>query len=60
MKTNEIKSMAMKLNLDVRNMDKVQMVRSIQEAEGNDKCFNSGIKDCPRKDCLWYNDCIKK
>jgi hypothetical protein len=60
MKTYEIKTIAMKLNLDVRNLDRTGTIRAIQEAEGNDKCFKTDVKDCPRKECLWYEDCMKK
>lgn len=46
-------------DLGVRNYSKLakaDLIRAIQEKEGNAACFQS-IYDCWQFDCLWRPDC---
>ncbi len=46
-------------DLGVRNYSKLakpDLIRAIQEKEGNAPCFQS-IYDCWQFDCLWRPDC---
>ena len=36
---------------------KVDLVRSIQTAEGNTPCYATGVVDCPYLDCCFRDDC---
>lgn len=58
MKTAEIKEIAKQHGIKVGQMKKADIVRAIQQAEGNEACFASG-KDgvCGQLDCLWREDC---
>jgi len=58
MKINEIKEIAKKLNLKPGRANKVELIRSIQQAEGNLTCFNSNsANECGQQNCLWREDC---
>jgi len=57
MLVKEIKEMAKALNVPVGKKRKTELIRAIQEAEGNATCFDSGLINCGLKDCLWYSDC---
>ena len=46
-------------DLGVKNyskMSKVDLIRAIQEKEGNIPCYQN-IYDCGQADCLWRPDC---
>ena len=47
MKINEIKEIARHNNLKTGRANKVELVRSIQQAEGNLPCFNSNSAAIP-------------
>ena len=38
-------------------MTKKELVRSIQKAEGNTPCFDTGVMACPYTDCCFRDDC---
>ena len=58
MKINEIKEIARHNNLKTGRANKVELVRSIQQAEGNLPCFNSNSANaCGQFNCLWREDC---
>jgi hypothetical protein len=38
-------------------MDKKNLVRSIQEKEGNTPCFKTGLPFCNQYNCCWRSDC---
>ncbi len=40
-------------------VDLVNLVRSIQRAEGNIDCYRRGRQQCDRRDCAWRNHCLK-
>ena len=37
---------------------KQELIRSIQEMQGEDPCFQSGKEFCDRYDCGWRHDCM--
>ncbi len=46
-------------DLKVKNygkMNKEQLIRAIQSAEGNSDCYGK-IQDCGQLDCCWREDC---
>lgn len=58
MKLEEIKAIARKHNITPGRARKVDLVRAIQRAEGNQPCFASGIAaECGQGVCLWREDC---
>jgi hypothetical protein len=58
MKVQEIKEIAQKLEVPARKMTKAELVRAIQNKEGNEQCFDTGnALKCGQQDCLWREDC---
>lgn len=42
----------------VSRLRKAELVRAIQEDEGNYPCFGTAEGYCDRKDCIWRGDCL--
>ena len=40
-------------------VDLVNLVRSIQRAEGNIDCYRRGWQQCDRMSCFWRHHCLK-
>ena len=40
-------------------VDLVNLVRSIQRAEGNIDCYRRGRQECDRMSCVWRAHCLK-
>jgi hypothetical protein len=58
MKLEEIKEMAKQHNIKVGKLKKAELVRAIQDAEGNEICFETGTADnCGQDACLWREVC---
>ena len=58
MTVKEIQNIASKLGLKVGKMKKADLVLSIQTAEGNTPCFQTGsANSCGQDNCLWKADC---
>jgi ABC-type transporter Mla MlaB component len=58
MKNDEIKEIAKRHNIKVGKAKKSDLVRAIQQAEGNLPCFDSNSSDqCGQDACLWRGDC---
>jgi hypothetical protein len=58
MTVKEILDIARKMGLKVGKMKKADMVLSIQTAEGNNPCFQTGeTNSCGQNNCLWRADC---
>lgn len=58
MKFDEIKGIAKQRNIKAGKMKKVELVRAIQQGEGNKECFETGKADaCGQYACLWREDC---
>ena len=59
MKIQEIRNIAKERGLKVGKMNKTEIIRSIQRAEGNDDCFGTEHVDiCGQTNCLWREDCL--
>ena len=37
----------------------VNLIRSVQRAEGNNDCYRRGLQQCERMDCVWRDHCLK-
>ena len=58
MNMNQIKEVARDRGVKAGKMKKTELVRAIQEAEGNTPCFASGqVDSCGQQQCLWREDC---
>ena len=58
MTVKEIQGIARKMGLKTNKMKKADMVRSIQTAEGNSPCFQTGAANsCGQDNCMWRTDC---
>jgi hypothetical protein len=59
MKRQEIKEIA-KNGIKAGKMSKVELMRTMQRAEGNNDGFaTSYVRDCNQINCLWCEDCMK-
>jgi hypothetical protein len=58
MKISEIKKIASQHNINGGYTKKSDLVRAIQESEGNQPCFEANrAADCGQHSCLWREDC---
>ena len=58
MKIDEIKGIAKQHNLKPDKANKSELVRAIQQAEGNLPCFGSNSANaCGQFNCFWRADC---
>ena len=58
MKINEIKEIARQHSIKVGKATKAQLVRAIQQSEGNQQCFASNSSAvCGQHACAWREDC---
>lgn len=58
MTVKEIKAIAKKMGINAGKMKKTDLVRSIQAAEGNTPCFQTGVTSCDQENCCWRSDCM--
>lgn len=57
MKMHDIKKIAAKMGVNPGKMNKKDLIRTIQEKEGNTPCFKMERDACDQYDCCWRNDC---
>lgn len=58
MKMTDIQRIAKQRGVPPGRMTKVDLVRSLQQAEGNTACFQTGqAASCGQEECLWREDC---
>lgn len=58
MRLVEIKELAAGKGVKAGKMTKTELVRAIQQAEGNPACFATGkAAECGEMTCLWREDC---
>lgn len=58
MRLEEIREVARRHNIKAGRMKKGELVRAIQEAEGNSQCYATGNSaTCGQDRCLWREDC---
>ena len=59
MNVQEIRELARTRGLRPRNLNKRELIRSIQREEGNFDCFATAFDgNCDQEDCLWRKDCF--
>lgn len=59
MKLEEVKKIAAQHGIKPGKLRKAELIRLIQQAEGNDPCFDTGnVDSCGQYQCLWREDCI--
>ncbi len=58
MKLEDVKKIAKERGLKVGKGSKTDLIRNIQQGEGNNDCFNTNYSDaCGQHQCLWRGDC---
>jgi hypothetical protein len=58
MKIQDIKDIAKKKGVNAGKMNKTDLIRAIQKAEGNNACFATpSVQTCGQMNCLWRADC---
>lgn len=58
MKVAQVKVIAADKGVKAGKMNKGELIRAIQQEEGNEACFDSGMaRDCGQAECLWRDDC---
>lgn len=58
MTMNEIRDIARNMGIVPAKKKKAELIRAIQQAEGNLPCFETGQRDtCGQDHCLWRPDC---
>jgi len=61
MALKELKEKAKILGIKPKiGMKKVDLIRSIQSAEGNFPCFGTAKDFCDQMSCSWRGDCLTK
>lgn len=59
MNMQEIRGLAKEFGIKTSRITKVNLVRSIQLAEGNFSCFASAVDgECDQVGCVWREDCF--
>ena len=58
MKMQEIKEIAKQRGVKAGTMKKAELIRIMQQEEGNHDCYETGIAaECGQDACLWREDC---
>jgi hypothetical protein len=59
MQMQEIRTIAKNFGIKTSRQNKVDLVRSIQMAEGNFNCFATAVNGvCDQTTCIWREDCF--
>lgn len=59
MNMQEIRAIAKKLDIKTSRMSKLNLIREIQNTEGNYPCFaNPEADKCDQMLCIWRDDCL--
>ena len=56
----EIKQKAGLLGIKAGKMKKAELIRTIQNTEGNNPCFGTANDYCPYTNCCFREDCLGK
>ena len=59
MDTSMIRNKAKELGIKTGKKKSVDLIKSIQEAEGNFPCFKTAAGFCDQSGCLWRSDCLQ-
>lgn len=60
MNLTEIRKRADEIGVIAEGRNKPELIRAIQEAEGNPPSFGNNDGSCPYTGCCWWDDCIKE
>jgi len=56
----ELLKMAKKLNIADTGLSKVELIRKVQQSEGNFDCYAKASEGvCDQSECLWREDCLQ-
>ena len=59
MNMQEIRGIARDMGIKSARLRKVDLVRTIQDKEGNFSCFATALNGaCDQQGCIWRNDCF--
>jgi hypothetical protein len=58
MKWADIQAVAKKRGIKSSRIKKADLIRKIQEEEGNSPCFQMAEGSCDQTDCCWRKDCM--
>jgi hypothetical protein len=59
MKIQRVRSIAKTKGVNSSRMSKGEIIRAVQEAEGNFPCFGTARDGfCDQEDCMWKEDCL--
>ena len=59
MNMQDIQGLAIAYGIKGSRMNKVELIRAIQVAEGNFNCFGSAENgECDQTECCWREDCF--
>ncbi|MEJ2695974.1 MAG: SAP domain-containing protein [Candidatus Sulfobium sp.] len=57
-KIADIRKIARQQGINSWKLNKTDLIRTIQRAEGYSDCFaTAGVRTCDQFDCLWREDC---
>lgn len=60
MNMQDIREIAKERGVKAAKLNKINLVKSIQIAEGNFDCFATAFDgDCDQLGCIWREDCFK-
>jgi hypothetical protein len=54
----ELRTMAKDLSVSTSKLQKPELIKAIQLAEGNFDCFETAVDYCDQVDCLFRVDCL--
>mgnify|MGYP001601351863 CR=1 FL=1 len=55
----DIIDIAERMGIDAGALNRTELVRAIQRAEGYSDCFMTGqVQSCGQMNCLWYQECV--
>jgi len=58
MEMEEVRRKAKALGIKTAQMEKADLIRQIQKAEGNFDCFGTAEDYCDQWDCCFREDCL--
>ena len=60
MNKTDIVAMASRYFLALEGSDLPNLIRRIQNAQGNSSCFATGKQDCEEFNCQWRQSCLQE
>lgn len=57
MNMQQIREKARAMQIVPGSMNKITLIRAIQEKEGNISCFKTEVTKCDQLTCCWRSDC---